>query len=374
MKIEIVWNLSIRSALCPKIYNRGGFCINQNDDLVLGCNIEDQYNFHKNGEIIIISNQKMNKIFETRGSLWAPILDENEFIYFATHNLVKGHHKGNDKSTLLSINYDGDVRWKYPLAGHAESLPVIYQDTIYIFDFIKEQRSGRLSKIANNGELIWEKPFNAFIWFEPLLLGNNNRMILGFRFYNQMYLMDLEGNILKALNENNAGTITFSQTKTNNIYGCLHGCVVSLNENLDYLWEYKPLYGHIDFAPVADSGGNLYTFFAKKLLSLDNKGKERWSSQTSGIIGFQPLILNNDYILMATSAFSDNNNENTYSTFLEIFSNIGDKVLEYKIPGVMFHALTNNNDALFVITNCEKNVAIKERTEKTIKIFSFRIL
>ena len=374
MALQLDWDLKIELADCNKKYNRGGFLLCNNGDLILGYNQEDNYNFHKKGKIIRIRDGKIQEIFETKERLWAPIIDENENIYLTTYDITGEMRRGDNRSTLIKIGNDNNIQWKLPLKGNAESLPVIDENSIYIFDFIDKEGSGRLSKISLDGQVIWSKSFDAFIWFEPLILKKYERMLLGFRGINKMYMMDLQGNVLAEKDENSAGTITFYQNEKGNLYGCLHGKVISIDEQLDYLWEYQPQLGSIDIAPVADPVGNLYTLLGTKLLSLDSKGREKWKSKTSGWKGFQPCVLKDGNILVALSVWKTqppSGEENC--TYLEVFSNAGKNILKHKIPGFIFDVAVTPDNKVKVFTNSRQNIAIEERADKNVKIFSFRL-
>jgi hypothetical protein len=369
MKIRTNWELDIESAECPKIYARGEFYLTSSGELILGYNQEDEYNFHKNAKLVSVKDGNIREIFETKERLWAPVLDENENTYLATYDI---DHRQINEGTLSKIGNENKLLWQYPLKGRAESLPVVGWDSVVIFDFIGGARSGRVSRISIDGKLISEKSFKDFICYEPLIMKNNPRIISCFRGSRKLYLMDFDGNILVEKDDDGAG---ITQTDNGDIYACLHRGIVSLDENLNYLWEYMPPGGCSVNAPVVDKKGNIFNMLSgNSLLCLDPRGKERWISRTTEYIGYQPCILNDGNILMLTSGRTWNRKGKEQSrTYFEIFSSQGENIFKYELPGFVFHSIVADDNTVYIVNNCCHDIIGKEFRKKTVKIFSITV-
>jgi outer membrane protein assembly factor BamB len=342
--------------------------LNPKSELIIACNEGDKYGFHYDGKIVGIKDGKSRVIYDTQKEVSGSVLDSESNIYCTNYY----DNENANKSALLKISEIGQLLWTYPLKGTVNSLQ-IYQDSLYIFDFLGDKRSGRLSRLSLEGSLIWEKSFKANIWSEPFVLTDRGQMILGFYFYDKMYLIDPNGNILKEKNEYFKGRIPFSQTSSDVIYGNLHDCIVSMDLEMRYRWEYKPESGSIVDAPVIDSDGNLYVIWARHLLSLSPDGKERWRTKVKGFDIRNPCILKNNFIMTANMEYIINKfKKRAYLTFLEVFSDQGEKVFENEIPGYIVNTI-NINDAIYIVTNDYQGLPMPDIREETVRVFKYAI-
>jgi len=372
MKFEIKWEWDpgIIQSLYP-IYKGGVSPFTPDDFVVAGYNQFDEYLLFRKSAIARISHGQAQTIFNSRERLSGLSIDKHGSIYLSLDDEL-AHYAGEDyRSFLVKISNSGEMLWRYKLKGSAHFIPVVWDNSIVIFDFIKDNRSGRLNRISQDGQLIWEKPFQGFIWSEPLVLNNNKEMLVGFRIINKMFKISLNGEILLQKNVKDAGQIPFYQAENGDLFGCLHRSIVALDEGLNILWEYIPTYGVLDPAPVADLSGNLYAMMAGYwLLSLDAQGKKRWMAKTFGMHRTQPLVLEDGNILSISSEeFKAKPGKEKNLTLLEIFSPEGIRLYTHEVPGWVDHASLQNS-MLSLATVNEYYDSGKDVVLRSIKAYS----
>jgi hypothetical protein len=148
---------------------------------------------------------------------------------------------------------------------------------------------------------------------------------------------------------------------------------VALDNELNFLWEYKPEKGQIHTAPVFDSEGNIYvSLYGRRLVSLEPDGKERWIENV-GYHGSQPIIMDGDNIMIVTSTDNGNKSgEEMNNSHLEIFSKTGKRLVDYTLPGNYIFTI-KENDTLFVVLNSIRGYPEKESADYAVKVFSLAL-
>jgi hypothetical protein len=374
MKIVLNWELEINHVYCPQIFSRGRFCVTKNGDIIIGYNQESQNNLHEKGKIVRIIQGKIQDIFETNEHVRLPVLDENENIYFTYSDRFFGMVGKTSKSTLVKIDHNNALIWEFPLKSQAQTVPVLDRDSLFLFDFTANEKHGWLSKINLDGKLIWEKQFSGICWCEPLLLKNNQGIIIGFRFLKKMYLIDLSGKIMLEKTENgDGGIITFSQDGFGNIYGCPNGILIAYNKDLTEKWKYMVPEGYFFRAPVADDLGNLYICCGQRLISLEINGKEKWITKASGIEPGLPVVLGDGKILNTSCTQTSKKTETpNFITYLDIFTSNGEKVTTYELSGTIIYSTLYHYHTIYAAT--EITHYSEDHFIRNIKIYSLTIV
>jgi hypothetical protein len=369
-KVNTNWDIEIPGSTLNKFHGRGSFSLLPDNELVLAYNKENEDNFHKKGILARIKQSKIEEIFETEYHLWAPVLDYED-IYSVSAGVV--HAGVAEKGRVFKIRSDNSLDWQYQLDGEATSLPVIWRDYVYIIDYVRSKKSGYIYKFDKKGNLILKTQIHFVNHFEPWILQDRDQIIVSYNQPPTLLSLDFEGNLKSEKRVSRLGTILFSKNDNGDIFATINNSIIALDDNLDTLWEYKPVKGFPNIAPIIDSEGNLYSVLSNQnLVSLDRHGKERWVTQIYGQ-GYQPCILDDDNILTATSFHSNRKSEEEqYITHVEIFSKDGNKILDYELPGNIFHVATNNN-LIFVATNCRRINVEQEQDINSIKVFSLTL-
>ena len=233
-------------------------------------------------------------------------------------------------------------------------MPVIWQDSIFVTDFVRLNRKGYIYRFNKEGDLIFKKPIRAFNNFEPWILKDKEQIILSFNNPKILEVFDFNGNTQKIKEVSDLGSTLFSENADGDIFAAIDRSIVALDHDLNTLWEYKPTQGFAYEAPAFDSVGNLYSLLnGHRLVSLDPKGRERWMTEVPGLWG-RPHILNNDNILMVTSAPAGKPaEEEQFNTYVEIYSNLGRRTAYFDLPGDIFH-VAHVYDKIFLATNCTR--------------------
>jgi outer membrane protein assembly factor BamB len=378
VNISINWQMEIPFSNLFKLYDRGTFSLLKNNEIVMAYNQINKYFHHEKGKLVRIKQRNVEEIFKTERQLWAPIVD-NENIYLVTSSFVNVVNQKSEKGTLFKFSHRNILDWQYQLDGEATSLPVIWQDSIFITDFIRSRshssrKSGHIYRLNKNGDLILKKPIQHFNHFEPWILKEKEQIILSFEKNDTLVVLDFKGNIKMEKSVSKLGTPLFSENTKGDIFACINNSIVALDGNLHTFWEYKPVKGFPYRAPAIDSQGNLYTLCNfRRLVSIDSKGKERWVIEIPGE-GYQPCILNSGDILTVTSDPSGKKaNEEQYLTYVNMFSNDGKRLSNCELPGYVFHTAIGNKDTIFIATN-SRHINVKEETEIwSVNIFSLKL-
>jgi hypothetical protein len=371
--LNIIWETTIPDSSFMKLHGRGAFFLH-NKELILAYN-ECAHNqlFHKKGKLVKVSQHQVTEIFETKSYLWAPALNKED-IYLTTASVSSGDKY--EKGILFKIDNRNSLSWQHQLDGEASSLPVVYQDSVFITDFLSERsrgsrKSGHIYRFRNNGDLLLKKPIYHFSTFEPWILKKKEQILLSFNKTKSLVVMDFKGNIV---DEKIMTCVGFSQNNKGELFVAVNGYIASFDDDLNIKWEYKPSLGVVDIAPVSDSEGNLYSSITGyRLVSLDSRGKERWISAVSGQ-GYQPCVLDNGNILSVTSDASGKGYRfEQFVTYVEVFSNQGEKLLYYELPGYVFHTEIDEDNTIFIATTSVFVLKKEESEKRSIKIFSLRL-
>jgi outer membrane protein assembly factor BamB len=161
---------------------RGTFSISKNGDVVLVYNEGDGI-WNAGGRLAKIHNGEVTNFFKTSISLHMPVFDETGNIYFTTSGVIHAETQNGDPATLFKFNPGGELVWDYHMEGNVQDPPVFYQNSVFIYDILRSDRRGRLSRInKQTGDLIWKKDFEGPIWTEPLILPEQEAIILGLRY------------------------------------------------------------------------------------------------------------------------------------------------------------------------------------------------
>jgi hypothetical protein len=370
-KTRISWEMEILRSSLFKGGGRGTFSLVNNNELVLAYNQENKHNIHEKGYLVRVKQKEVKVIFKTKRMFWDPVMDGDD-IYLVTVSVIQGEIA--EQGVIFKFGSENTLEWQYQLDGGANSLPVVWEDSVFITDFMEPTRSGHLYRISKNGELILKKQIQSFNHFEPWILKNRKLIIVSFESPKVLQMLDFKGNIRLEKSVSYLGTPLFSQNDRGDLFASINKAIVELDNNLDIVWEYKPENGFAYMAPVIDSEGNLFSLISgHRLVSIDPNGKERWVTDIFGQ-GYQPCILNNGDILIATSNPTGKRaKEERNTTYIEIFSRDGEKILNYKLPGTIFHVVRDNNDTIYVATGCGRPFPKEGREERSFRIFSLSL-
>ena len=390
--ITINWELEIEHA------NRGWFSMSGLHNLVLSYSQENNDCFHTKSKIVKIDDGKITEIFETKFLLNQPSIDKNGNIYICSHDDYYPERKDN-RDTLLMINPEGKVVWEYLLDDTCSINPVIYHDSVLVYDFnhkavrfadagpidvtdpsrrkfvtYVEPESGHLYNINQDGTLIWKKSFDGNAYNEPLILKRDGQDSIFLHAFDNYLILDMNGNTLQNKKIGRPDVNGLFANEEGGIYACIHPNLLSLNMNLDIIWAYKPDIGFVTRRPNTDSHGNLYCGLqGSRMVSLDSHGKERWIAEVTGDFGYWPIILKNDDILMVTQQKNGKKppqiEDNTY---LEIFSAEGTKLLKCELPGYEIKTMQDTDGTIFLDTGC-RSFPRRHHLRNSIKVFSINI-
>lgn len=365
--ISTNWELEIEYA------SGGDFSISNSQDIFLTYSQEDLGCFHISSKIVKIRDGKITEIFHTNNFLRTPTIDENDDIFICTHGYDTDEVE--NRGTLLRINSYGKVIWEYHLDAVSTLNPIIYQDSIIVFDFSGKKQYGHLYRINKNGTLIWKKSFDGNSFREPLILKIESQDYIVLHAFDDYFILNMNGDTLqrKELGRPHMGGLSISNKSR--IYACIHPNLLLLDTNLDIVWTYKPEIGFVAYRPVIDSYGNMYCLLqGKRMVSLDPNGKQRWIVSLSGYSGYCPLILKNEEILMATIQKSGKRRPQIEdSTYLETFTIDGKKQIKQELPGFIVDTVLSDNGTIFLSTGCRRVFLSKKQVKNSIKVFSINI-
>ena len=353
--------------------NRGFFSMYGLHNLVLSYSQENDDGFHTKSKIIKIDDGNITEIYETKYFLAAPAVDKNGKIYICSHDYYYPERNDN-RSTLLLINPEGKVIWGYLLDDTCAINPVIYQDSVLVYDFDGPKQRGHLYRINEDSTLMWEKSFDGNAYNEPLILKRDGQDSILLHAFDNYLILDMNGNMLQNKNIGRPDVNGLFANEEGGIYACIHPNLLSLNMNLDIIWAYKPDIGFVTRRPNTDSHGNLYCGLqGSRMVSLDSHGKERWIAEVTGDFGYWPIILKNDDILMVTQQKNGKKppqiEDNTY---LEIFSAEGTKLLKCELPGYEIKTMQDTDGTIFLDTGC-RSFPRRHHLRNSIKVFSINI-
>jgi len=365
--IHINWETEIEYA------SGGTFSISNSHDLILTYSQEDLGCFHINSKMAKIRDGKITEIFETKSFLRTPTIDENDDLYVCTHGYDTDEVE--NKGTLFRINPDGKVVWEYLLDAVSTLNPVIYQDSVLVFDFSGKKQYGHLYRIGKNGTLIWKKSFDGNSFCEPFILKINGQDSILLHAFDDYFILNMNGDTLqkKRLGRPMVGGLSIDEQ--GNIYACIHPSLLSLDNNMDIIWAYKPDVAFVAYRPIIDSHGNLHCMLqGNRMVSLNAHGKERWIATVTGYFGYSPLVLQDDDILMITIRKSRKRRPQIEdTTYLEIFSIDGIKHLKQELSGFIVDTVLSDNGTIFLSTGCRRVFLSKKQVKNSIKVFSINI-
>jgi hypothetical protein len=370
-KISINWEVEIPQSHFMKLYGRGAFVTINNSELLLTFNEDNENNVLRKGKLVALKDGVIKELFVTESMLWASVLDANEiFLVTSCVSFIDSEIKG----IIFKLDKNFSLEWQYELDGSAASLPVIYNDSIIVTDYVRSIERGNIYRLNRNGELISKKQLQGFCVFEPWILKGKNQIIVGYNKPKMLEILDFYCNSLKTKSTSDLGNILFSENAEGHLFGAINNGIVALNDNLNILWEHKSIKGFSTMAPVFDQVGNLYSLLSNRtLVSLDGDGKERWTVDLLGF-GYQPCILNKENIVTITSEPSGRSSEEEqFITYLNVFSASGKQVAYHELPGYIFHTARINDDTFVLATNCTQIDVEKESHINSIKVFSLKI-
>jgi hypothetical protein len=364
--VSINWELEIDHA------DKGRFTITGLHNLVLSYSQDDKEGyFHTISKITKITNGVITELYENALFLGAPVVDRFGFIFVCTYDYERDGKE--EKSRLLKISPEGKVIWEYLLDAPFSKNPVIYQDSVLIFDFSGKEQSGHLHRIDDNGVLIWKKAFNGNAFVEPQIFRLNGQDSILLHAFDDYFILDMDGKTLqtKIIGRPSHGLWV---NEEGNIYTAQYPNLLCLNTNLEVIWVYKP---EIGFAirPCSDSQGFVYcTLTGCRMACLDSHGKERWIAEVTGDFGHYPIILANGDILMVTEKKSGKKSPQIEDdTYIEIFSIDGTKLLKHEFPGGGAYTIRDTDGTIFLITHCRRVFPRKHQILNTEKVFSINI-
>ena len=370
--LRLNWQLKIEQAHTHKLWNRGRFYLVDNDELLFSYDLEDKYNLNAQGRLAKISRDKVTDIFCSKTPFWAPVLDDERNIYIPTSGSFDAMLGRKDPGTLYKLKLDGTLIWEYPFDRGLQSLPVPYKDSVFIYDFLENEQDGNLNRLTKDGELIWKKNFKDNTWYDPYILEDTKQIVLGQQTAEKMLVLDMAGNVqFEKWMGHSWQQISFSRGNEGELYVCAGSTLYSFDTDFNTNWVYRPEIRWVPHAPVTDSNNYLYCLLTDmKLTSLDSRGQVRWIVNTAGDFGFQPMILNDGNILMVTVGQTGYRHlEIRNTTFVEIFSTDGEKLLEYSVPGSFFDAIVDGNNLYFAIDRSQ-GVRGKDYLKREIMIYS----
>jgi outer membrane protein assembly factor BamB len=291
--MQVFTNLSIKHefvierAYSHRLSAYGKFFSLDGGSLLLTYNQEDKYNLNPKGHLAIIHDEDTEDIFRSDSMLQPPVVDDNGSIYIETTGYFRAETGRSDPATMYKFSPDHQLEWQYDFPGGARSLPVPYQDSVFVFDFIESAMSGRLNRIdKNNGKLIWRRDFDNCIWSDPWITPGKQQIVMGLCLSNKLLIMDMDGNIIRSIDTmgSGVGTVAFSEDKQGNFYASLGGTIQCFNQGMDEAWSYKPEIGVAIHAPVFDDNGFSYTLLnGARLAAIDTYGNELWVTKTGGL-------------------------------------------------------------------------------------------
>lgn len=372
--VSVNWELEIKHSTGSW---GGTFSLSQFYYLILAYNQEDDYNRHAKAKIARIDNGKIIEIYETKSYLCTPTIDKNQDLYVCTYGAYNSTLKRSDRNRLFKIDPDGVVIWEYLLDTGVTTKPVMYQDSIvvYNYDYMESSKCGVLYRFNENGSIVWKKLLNGNALTQPLILTFEGQDYLGLNLFDRMLVLDMNGNIFRDKKIGHPVGHGSYIDGNKGFYACINPNLIYLNLDLDIIWVYKPECGFVSHPPSLDSHGNLYCMLTgKRMVSLDSKGKERWIVETGGDIGYYPIVLANGDILVVTEGNSEKKASQIQSnTYLEIFSIDGTKLMKNELPGYVLKAMQCANGTIFIATGCKRIFSHKHQFRNSIKVFSISI-
>jgi outer membrane protein assembly factor BamB len=391
--ILINWEIEIMHA------NYGEFSVSESRNQFLSYRQQNEDGFYAKSKIIAIDDGVITEIFENRLYLGKPAVDRNGFIYVCTNDAIRDGKVA--RSTLLKLNPEGIVVFKYQLVTGDATNPVIYQDSVLVFDFngeavgfravypqvnavkarlqiesyLKSEDCANLYRISENGTLIWKKPFSGSTMWGPYLFKMKGQDAILLQVWDELFILDMYGNILCKKTIGRPINGLYADTEGDIFAGLYPNKFLHLNTNLDMIWTYRPETGFVASQPGVDSHSHLYCMMqGRRIVSLDSVGKERWIAGVTGDVGKRPIVLANGDILIVTEQKSGKKApEIEDNTYLEIFSPNGTKLQKHEFPGGGADAFMGNDGTIFLITHCRRAFPRKQRALNSIKIFSLTI-
>jgi hypothetical protein len=369
-QISTKWEIEIPDSHLCKGGGTGTFCVTNEGDLILSYNQNRDYVFHRFGKLIRINQHKIKEFYKTKYRLWAPVLYNKE-VYMVTQSTVRGMRV--DRGILSKFNATDNLEWQFTMDGATESLPVVWKDSIFVTDSLQvkgAKRKRNLYRLNNLGEMVFKRPIQDSSTFEPWIMKEKEQFILRYS-PDILKVFDFSGNDVMMKKINGVASVIISDDKKERLFATTVDSIAALDQELNIRWEYRPFHGIAGNTPVFDSEGNLYAIFHPRLLkSLDQHGKERWQNTVMGY-GYQPCVLANNIVLTATSRSRGHIDEQEmFSTWVELFSDSGAKLANMELAGSIFHCARVNPLEVIVATNCTRIDTLEGVQVSSIKIYS----
>ena len=368
--ISINWEMEIGHA------NYGRFSIDRSHNIVLSYSQENDDYFHIKSKIVNITEGEITEIFEIKSFLGTPSVDKNGYLYICTYGPVVDGIE--EKSVIIKLNPEGKVVWEYLMDAPGGGKPIIYKDSVLVFDFSGNEQCGHLHRIDEKGTLIWKKSFNGNAFFEPQIFKLNEQDSILLHAFDDIFILDMNGNTLRTKNIGRPGNGLWVN-KEGRIYAGIYPNFLCLNTNLDIIWEYKPVIGFVAHGVNEDTKGNIYCMLqGRRIVSLDSHGKERWIAQVTGDFGYQPIILAKGEILIVTEQIIGKRAPQIeHDTYLEVYSPDGTKLLKHGLPGGAVGIFQDTDGTILLITHCRRVFRRifpqNNKVLNSIKVFSINI-
>jgi hypothetical protein len=374
--IHINWETTLERAGCPSITE---FALSKNKELLLAYNKLTQTYFTKKGIVATIKEGVLTTIFETTHTICSLVVTGQGDIFVGTFGAPKEMIGKDEKCKLIKINSNNIVAWEHEFHGIPRMIPIVYHDSVFIYDHVESNNIGYFGKFDMEGDMVCKKKFRGSLLAMPMLLEDKKQIMMVLSPVGSMIVLDLQGNVLheKKLKPWNPAPKTFSRGNNGEIYACLNQVLMQLDDNFNAVWEYKPVKGFISDAPVVDRYSNLYgKISGTRIVSLDPGGKERWISEIWGDVACQPVILDNGDILVASYKYNGRKAAGDIhsSTFLQIFSPGGAKLFEYEIVSNVVDIIKDNNNTIYLYSGHRKVLAGEKWETRFVSVYSVKIL
>lgn len=379
LKLVISLENEIVDSFLYHFLGHGTFSLLENNTVLLAYDEVNEQPIPKKGKVVKIENGVITEIFCTGYPLWSSVTLMNDDMFLVNASSYHADTEKSDRGILTKVNNSGDLVWQYELDGPATALPVVWQDSILITDFMDPKprspsRIGHIYIFKDNGKLILKKRINGINNIEPFVLPEEKEFLLGSSRDDFLLLIDFTGKTKKETKIKSLCAHLVSSNDKLQLLGVFNQAIVALDHDLNTLWKYRPKKGFPYTAPAIDLEGNLYTLCTyRKLVSIDCRGKERWVVDLPGE-GNQPIILNDSNILVITSDPSGKrSNQEQYITYVNIFNKDGNKVTSTVLPGYIFHAQQSKDNNIYVATNTLRINRKEESEIRSIKLFKLTL-
>ncbi|WBW98152.1 outer membrane protein assembly factor BamB family protein [Oceanirhabdus sp. W0125-5] len=340
---KLLWKVTEENSYVDETIVSGSFVVDRENNILVSDCDNNIFGEHF-GRIIKVSNSGDKKeVFKTDMRLKPSVISKSGLIYLTTTNDFESE---NDK--LFCLYPDGTIRWEFPLNQSPHSKPVLdEEENVYLFTYSNEV--GTLYSISSNGILNWKCEFDSINWYEPII-SKDGIIYIGLNNHHTLCAFNKMGHKLweRKLGQ---GLGSYPPTIKNDgtIYARLSRKLLALDSEGNVLWTYTPKEGNVVTSPAIDMEGNLYLNLSNfRLVSLDSSGKERWITKVSGGVRVPPIIGKCKKIIQ--QSFMQNYPH--YKSWIEVFSEKGEKIWTYELNGVIISSVLGKDNLIYILSNC----------------------